>query len=62
MLRTQRFRADFSGLLFADLPDVDVTNIAVRMILGAVAMVSQFEAGCIDKEPVTRWLQPMQEA
>lgn len=34
----------FPGLLFADLPDVDVTNAAGRMILGVMAQVAQFEA------------------
>ena len=34
----------FPGLLFADLPDVDATNAAGRMILGVMAQVAQFEA------------------
>lgn len=34
----------FPGLLFADLPDIDATNAAGRMILGVMAQVAQFEA------------------
>ena len=34
----------FLVLLFADLPDVDATNTAGRMILGVMAQVAQFEA------------------
>ena len=33
----------FPGLLFADLPDVDATNAAGRMILGVMAQVAQLE-------------------
>ena len=34
----------FPGLLFADLPDIDATNAAGRMILGVMAQFAQFEA------------------
>jgi len=34
----------FPGLLFADLPDIDATNAAGRLILGVMAQVAQFEA------------------
>jgi DNA invertase Pin-like site-specific DNA recombinase len=39
----------FPGLLIADLPDVDATNAAGRMILGVMAQVAQFEAERIGK-------------
>ena len=34
----------FPGLLFADLPDVDATNAACRMILDMKVQVAQFDA------------------